>query len=160
MNSVMVKNNFDFENFNQNPGFFWRGNLSNSKNGVTNLEFNPTICYPDGEEKESFSIDAYHINFVDWICMLTTLNKVPEGRDEGYWDVSDYLKEEDLDDISIPIANAGPYISSREDTTGNCYTTSNDTYGAEMGNTASKLYFLYIADINKYVVVTYEYLDN
>lgn len=159
MNTVIVDTNFDVKTFNEEPEFFWRGGLSNSKIGVTNLEFNPTICYADGEEKESFSIDAYHINFVDWICMLIAKKKVREGRYDGYWDESDYLSEEDLNDLSLPVANAGPYISSKEDITGNCYTTSNDTYGAEMGNTASKLYFLYIKDIDKYVVVTYEYLD-
>jgi hypothetical protein len=112
------------------------------------------------KEKGYFRIQFNHISFVDWICTKIALDNA-EGTDLeiGSFNYEEYKTIEELNEMTIPVAYAGEYISSTEKITGNQYNSNTDTYGSMMGNCAYNLYFLYVEGLKKFVVVTQEYLE-
>lgn len=96
-------------------------------------------------------IQAYHISFVDWICMLVAKEKA--NLDNGTFHISNYLKQEDLDKLDIPSPFADPHSVVKEEIFGNRYSFNSESYKAVFRTHSYSLYFFYINDLKRYVVV-------
>jgi hypothetical protein len=152
---------FDAIEYIDYPYEYARRVISSEKNGAIKLEFNPYMYEnEDGtKEKRQFRIQFNHISFVDWICTKIALENAGNDCEIGQFYCKEYRTIEELNEMTIPTAYAGEYISSSETIAGNKYNSNTDTYGSMMGNCAYNLYFLYVEGIEKYIVVTQEYLE-
>lgn len=153
---------FNSNNYFHNTYGYVYDNLRTNVEGSTSLKLEPFMDVNDDEtfSRGQFEIEAHHINFVDWVCLRTAMDRAEfEDCEIGSFDFSEYRTIEELNEIYIPTSYAGEYISSSETINGNHYNSNCDTYASMMGNPAYNLFFLYVVDLEKYVVVTQRYLE-
>lgn len=151
--------------FVHSPGAYLYGALEDHQKGEKEIRFNPKFENEiQGEARKfSFTVKAYIINLVDWV-MLKRAAERETSVDPCEIDYTSYefsfLTAEELDQLTIPYCDAGPYVEMGNTyTKGNHYHTDQDTYGSLYGSYASDLWFFYREDINKYGVIKRKYLE-
>ncbi|MGG1021126.1 hypothetical protein ABE151_17365 [Bacillus paralicheniformis] len=138
------------------PYRFVTENLESTEDGIKEIIFYPYV-ENSFSFKEEFKIQVNCINFSDYVILKTAIDLIPSDPEIGDFFIQNFNSLEEMNEMTIPVADAGEYISSKETIFGNCYNSNTDTYGTMMGNKAYNLYFLYIKDISEYIVVQQSY---
>lgn len=140
----------DVHKYLHNPYRYAMDALESTVDGSTRIAFNP---YTENGGKFELIIEFNHINFSDYVMLKTALHKSKYIDDIDYEIshimYSDYYSQEELNQMVIPFSHKRINFYSCEVVKGNLYRVS-DIYGSDL---EYHLYFLYIEDIEKYVVV-------